>query len=218
MTSINEDYDAEDSIFNGYIYKIKTPQFNLGNSSQYAKGCDFKHEIIEYRGINCFIPTKGYCFVKCKKFLTGGDSREQYVDFIRNEKRRSNIMTMARIQPFFRANNFNLGYFDGERVFPRSVTKRNIALKLQKNHFCLIWKSEGVSFYQAIKDLKDNFKIVDIYLTEQIFNSHFKYEFIPQKIESHLTNFIVYNLETHNTDRTRPYVFCFYRISKIAGI
>ena len=28
---------------------------------------------------------------------------------------------------------------------------------------------------------------------------------------------IVYDLETHNTDRARPYVFCFYRLSKLAG-
>ena len=37
-------------------------------------------------------------------------------------------MTMARFQPFHRVNNINLGYFDGIRVFPRSVTDRNNAL------------------------------------------------------------------------------------------
>ena len=39
-----------------------------------------------------------------------------------------------------------------------------------------------------------------------------------KKIESHFTNFITYDLETHNTDRARPYVFCFYRLKKLAGI
>ena len=38
-----------------------------------------------------------------------------------------------------------------------------------------------------------------------------------KKIGSHLTNFIVYDLESHNTDRARPYVFCFYRLKKLAG-
>ena len=28
INSIDEGYDAEDAIFNGYIYKINTPQFN----------------------------------------------------------------------------------------------------------------------------------------------------------------------------------------------
>ena len=126
-------------------------------------------------------------------------------------------MTKARIQPFCKANNINIGYFDGERVFPRSVTNRVSALYLYNNHFCLIWKSRGVSFKQAINELKSNFKIVDNYITEENVNSHFKYEYKPKKIESHLTNFITYHLETRNTDRATPYVFCFYRLSKLAG-
>ena len=63
-------------------------------------------------------------------------------------------MTIARIQPFCRANNINLGYFDGIRVFSRSVTERNIALFLHNDQFCLMWKSEGISFNQAIRELK----------------------------------------------------------------
>ena len=126
-------------------------------------------------------------------------------------------MTKARIQPFCRANNINLGYFDGERVYPRSITNRDSALFLYNNHFCLIWKSLGVCFNQAIEELKDNFKIVDNYITEENVKSHFKYEYKPKKIESHLTNFIVYDLETNSIDRARPYNMSFYRLSKIAG-
>ena len=59
IISIVEGFDAEDAIFNDFIYKIKTPQFNSVNRSQYGNGCDFKHEIIEYHGNNCFIPSKG---------------------------------------------------------------------------------------------------------------------------------------------------------------
>ena len=65
--------------------------------------------------------------------------------------------------------------------------------------------------------MKDNFEKIDNYITEENVNSHFKYEFIPTKIECRLTNFIVYDLETHNTDRARLYVFCCYRLSKLAG-
>ena len=126
-------------------------------------------------------------------------------------------MTKARIQPFCRANFINLGYFVGNDVYPRSVTNKNSALFLFNKHFCLIWKSEGVSFKQAVRELNDNFKMVDNFITEENVISHFKYEFIPKKIESHLSNFIVYDLETHNTDRARPYNMTFYRLSKIAG-
>ena len=126
-------------------------------------------------------------------------------------------MTMARIQPCLKKLGIDLGYFNGERIYPRTVMNRDNALYLYNNHFCLIWKSQNVSFNDAIKELKENFKIVDNYITQENVNSHFKYEFIPKKIDSHLTNFIVYDLETHNTDRARPYDMTFYRLSKIAG-
>ena len=182
ISAIDVGYDAEDAIFTGYFYKINTIQFNLVNRNQYGNGWDFKLEIIENQGNNCYIPTKGFCFVKCKNFITGEDYKQQYLDFIKNEKSRINIMTKARIQPFRRANNIKLGYFDGTGVLPRSVTDRDIALLLHNNHFSLIWKSEGVSFNQSIKELKDNFKKVDSFLTEENFNSHCKYEFIPKKL------------------------------------
>ena len=217
INAIDEGYDAEDAFFNVYTCNLITPQFNKVNRSQYGNVCDFKQEIIEYRGNICFIPTKGYCFVKCIKYLTEQEYREQYLDFIRSEERRSNVMTKARFQPFCRANNINLGYYNDDRVFPRSVTNRDSALYLYKNHFCLKWKSQGVSFNQGTQELKDNFKTVDNFITEENVNSHFEYVYKPKKIESHLTNFIVYNLETHKTERARPYVFCFYRLSKLAG-
>ena len=109
INSIDQEYDSADAIFNGYIYKISTPQFNKINRSQYGNGCSFDKLIVEYRGNNCYIPTKGYYFVKCINFLSGQDYEEQYLEFIRNESRRSNIMTKARSQPFCRANNIKLG-------------------------------------------------------------------------------------------------------------
>ena len=59
--------------------------------------------------------------------------------------------------------------------------------------------------------------MIDNYKTEKKYYFHFNYEFIPKKTEYHLTNFIVYDLETHNTDRARPYNMTFYPLSKIAG-
>ena len=73
INAIDQDYDSEDAFFNGYIYKLITSQFNKGNRSQYGTKCDFKYEIIEYRGNSCYISTKGYCFVECNNCLTGQD-------------------------------------------------------------------------------------------------------------------------------------------------
>ena len=134
INTIDQDYDSEDTISDGYIYKLITPQFNKVNRSQYGNGCSFDKIIIEYRENNCPIPTKGYCFVKCINYLTGRDYKQQYLDFIRNEKRRCNIMTMTRIQPCLRKIGIDLGYYNGERVFSRTVTNRDSALYLYNNH------------------------------------------------------------------------------------
>ena len=64
-------------------------------------------------------------------------------------------MFKARIQPFCKTNIINIGYYDGITVFPRKVKDRKDLPFLYNNHFCLIWKSEGVSFNQAIQELKN---------------------------------------------------------------
>ena len=74
--AIDQNFDSEDALLNGYMYNLNTPQFKKVNRSQYGKECDFKHETFEYRGNNCFIPTKGYCFVNCINFLTGQTYKE----------------------------------------------------------------------------------------------------------------------------------------------
>ena len=100
INAIDQKYESEDATFNRYIFTTVTPHCKLVNRSQNGNGFDFNYEIIEYRGNNCFIP-KGYCFVKCINFITGEDYKQQYPDFIGIEKKkRSNIMTKAKIQPF----------------------------------------------------------------------------------------------------------------------
>ena len=86
--------------------------------SESRNGCSFKHEITEYRGNICFIPAKGYRFVKCLNFITGEDYKQQHLDFTRKEKRRSNIMTKAIIQPFCRAININKRFFWWNKSLP----------------------------------------------------------------------------------------------------
>ena len=71
INAIDQNYDSEDAIFTGCFYEIDTLVLNTINRSQYRNRCDFKHEIVEYHGDNCFNPTKGYCFIKCINCLTG---------------------------------------------------------------------------------------------------------------------------------------------------
>ena len=111
-------------------------------------------------------------------------------------------MTSARVQPFCRKFNINIGYYDGFRVCPRIITERIIALKLHNNHFCLIWNSDVVSFKKTIEDeLESNFKVVDNVISDKDVKSFIKYEYKPKKVQSQLTFMLVNDIETFNIDR-----------------
>ena len=156
-------------------------------------------------------------FIKCINYITKKDYTEEFLTFIRTEQRRSNVMTSARIQLFCRRHNINIGCYDGFRVCPRNITQRNIALKIHNNPFCLIWKSYGVSFDKAIRELKDNFKVIDNVISDKHVKSYIKYEYKPKKVQSQLTNMIVYDIATFNTIKCVPYANCIYRLSKTSG-
>ena len=126
-------------------------------------------------------------------------------------------MASARVQPFCRKHNINIGCYDGFRVCPRNITQRNTALKIHNNHFCLIWKTNGFSFDRAIKELKDNFKVIDNVITDKHVTSYIKYEYKPKKVQSQLTNMVVCDTETFNTIKCVPYANSIYRLSKISG-
>ena len=68
---IDDDYDSEDIIFTGWLYKVNKPEFNKINRSQYGRGKDFEQEIFEYTGNYCYIPTSGICFIKCIIHIIG---------------------------------------------------------------------------------------------------------------------------------------------------
>ena len=77
-------------------------------------------------------------------------------------------MTSARSQPFCRKYNINIVCFDGTRINPRNFTQRNTSLFIYNNHFCLIWKSNHISFNQVIEDeLKPSRKVVDNVISDK---------------------------------------------------
>ena len=65
INAIDTDYDSDDVIFTGYVYKLNTPQFKVVKRSAYGKGTNHMQEIVEYHGQNCYIPTSGMCFIEC---------------------------------------------------------------------------------------------------------------------------------------------------------
>ena len=44
---VDVEYDSEDAIFTGWLYKLNTPHFSMVNRSQYGIGTHFKQDIVE---------------------------------------------------------------------------------------------------------------------------------------------------------------------------
>ena len=65
--------------------------------------------------------------------------------------------------------------------------------------------------------MKDNFKLVVIVISDKHVKSYIKYEYKPEKVQSQLTSFNVYDIETFNTVKCVPYANCIFRISEISG-
>ena len=203
--AIDIDYDSEDFTFTGYICKLNTPQFKVVRRSAYGRGTTCMQKIVEYHGQNCYIPTSGMSFIKCINYFNKKDYTEEILTFIRSEQRRSNVMAFAKIQPFCKKYNITIGCFDGTRINPRNLTQRNTSLFIYENHFCLIWKPDGISFEKTVTELKDNFKVVDNVLSDKHVKSFIKYEYNPKKVKSPLSNKVVYDLETFNKIKAVPY-------------
>ena len=105
-------------------------------------------------------------------------------------------MKSARIQQFCGKYNINIGCFHGTRIYPRNITQRDTLLFKYNNYFCLIWKSNGISFDKAKKELKFNFKVVDIVISDKPVKSFIKYEYNPKKVKSPLIHIVLYDSET----------------------
>ena len=73
VNGIDVDYASEDVIFIGYVYKLKTPQFNVVKRSAYAKGSIYLQKIVENSGQNCYTPTSAMCFIKFINHFTDKD-------------------------------------------------------------------------------------------------------------------------------------------------
>ena len=91
---------------------------------------------------------------------------------------------------------------------PGNITESNISLFIYFIHFCLIWKSNGITFDQAIEEVKLNFGVVDNVISDNHVKSSVKFEYEPIKVQSPLTDIVVYDLEIQQKMRVVPYFSC----------
>ena len=85
------------------------------------------------------------------------------------------------------------------------------------NVFCLFRKSNIDGFFEAIKELKLNFKVVDNVISDKHVKSPIKKDYKPNTFKAPLTNIIVFDLETFNKTRAVPYGSGIHKLSKISG-
>ena len=89
---------------------------------------------------------------------------------------------------------------------------------IYKIHFCLFWKLNNICFNQLIENkIKPNLKVIDIVVSDKHVESFIKYEYKPKKVQSPLSNIVVYDLETFKKIRAVLYCSCINKLSKNSG-
>ena len=220
IEKINERYDETIPItFTGIIIKY-TKSFKTIRRSYYGTGCDSFKKIVEYGGVLCYIPDENDCFRKCLEFISKTDLSEENRDFIKNSKTTKNIMTSAKIQPFCKKYNINLGVYNKnqQKILPRSITERRICLYIHENHFCLIWKTKITTFTNAIKELEDNLKYEVNQISDNILKQVQEYKFPISNEKDCLYAVFAFDLETANVDFKQycvPYAAGCYHLNRL---
>ena len=148
--------DSLEVVFSGYLTKYTTV-FNQIKRSKYGKGCDAFNKNLEDVGQLCYIPTGNACFRKCLEFFQRRDFPNEYKEDILSSDRCKNIMASAKIQPFCRKYNINLGVYKKKQrsILPKTVTERKFCLLIHNNLFCVIWKDNQSSFSDAIEEMEN---------------------------------------------------------------
>ena len=130
IEKLNDKYDETLNItFTGELIRY-TKTFNKIQRSDYGTGCDSLKKIVEYRGDLCYIPEENECFRKCLDFLYEKDFSQQYRDFIKESQRNKNIMTSAKIQPFCKEYNINVGGYGPKQKNSTTFYKRTKSMFL----------------------------------------------------------------------------------------
>ena len=64
INNIDADYNNEDVILTGWIYKLYTTEFIKVNISQNGRGTNCNQDTAKYTGKLCYNPTSGICSIK----------------------------------------------------------------------------------------------------------------------------------------------------------
>ncbi|ESO96057.1 hypothetical protein LOTGIDRAFT_160040 [Lottia gigantea] len=151
--------DASDWYFSGKII-LRRKNFKEIKRSKKGSGVTLLKKINEYgSGINCYVPSDGYCFVKCVNHIMNKDYTKEFQDFINSfsKSNRKGVVTTARICEFNKKfNTYFQIYMPKHRHFqPKKVSEElDWVFYLHKSHFCLIRRNNKTL---GIKEIEDNY-------------------------------------------------------------
>ena len=88
-------------------------------------------------------------------------------------------MTSAKIQPFCRKYNINIGVYNKRQrsILPKTITERGICLLIHNTHFSVIWKNNQSSFPDAIEEVEKKFKYEETQINYNILQQVIEYKF-----------------------------------------
>ena len=219
IDKILDKYDDHPSIYyTGNIYRY-FKNFKRVNRSEHGRGANEFNNILEYKGINCYIPDGNGCFLKCINYIFEKDFSAEYFEFIKSYKRRPNVMSRCRIPEFCKRYKIDIGIYDvnNGRILPRTVKQKNICVYIHKNHYCVIWKKNRKdSLLNGVDEIDKNFKYIKNKINEDNLKQRIRYRFPKHETIDQLENVFVFDLETHNDNEfAETYASGLYDINRL---
>ncbi|ESO88584.1 hypothetical protein LOTGIDRAFT_165367 [Lottia gigantea] len=158
FATVDNKSDASDWYFTGKMI-LRKNNFKEIKRSKKGSGVTLLKKINEYIGINCYIPSDGYCFVKCVNRVLNEDYTREFQDFINSfsKSNRKGVMTTARICEFNKKFNTNFQIYmpKHRHVQPKKVSEElDWVFYLHKSHFCLIRRNTKTL---SITEIEDNY-------------------------------------------------------------
>ena len=197
IDKILDKHDDHPSIcYTGNTYR-SFKNFKRGNRSDHGGGANEFNNFLEHEIENCYIPSGNGCFLKFIDYILQKDISTEYLEFIQSYKKRTNVMSRYRIPEFCERYKIDIGIYDtkSKRTHPRSVKRRDICVRIPKNHYCAIWKKNSRdSLFNGVDEIDKNFTFVENKKNEINLKQRIRYRLPKHETRHQLENVLVFNL------------------------
>ncbi|ESO85547.1 hypothetical protein LOTGIDRAFT_155033 [Lottia gigantea] len=212
--------DASDWYFTGKIILMKDNFQEIKRSRVGRGGTDLLKKINEYEDENCYIPTDGYCFIKCVNRVLNKDLTCKFQEYISgfSKANRKGVMTCARKKEFNKKFNTSFQIYNpkNRNFHPRDVhDELDWVFYLHNSHFCLIRRSQKSL---GIQEIEDNYE--QVWKTCRDDNAVTQVSPLKLKVLSSMSDdaFFAWDCETYSEKDTRreiPYACTLINLEKL---